>query len=330
MVDILLKRLYGLNALKIEKSVVGAGSDTYFADCAEGKFVVKFPSVSEMNNPETEPKLCEFLLEKGVNVCEFIRNKDGNFLSADDFGRVFHVQKFIDGKVYDMNTAPDWLLLKSAEMLGKIHTALKAYEGLPVGIGADFFRFMTPENALHSYENSLRIARENGDREIEADLLYRIGLMKNFPKYQFEIEKLTCANTHGDYFISQLICGEDRINAVIDWTTACVHPAVWEVVRSYAYAAPECADGVINAEKLADYFKAYLRFSSLNKYDIEAAASLFYYQISVCDYYGQYYSSAADNREIYLHQAVFSTRLMKWFEHNIGGITEDLLNISDR
>ena len=195
MVDILLKRLYGLNVLRIEKSTVGAGSDTYFADCAEGNFVVKFPSVSEMNDPETEPKLCEFLLEKGINVCEFIKNKDGNYLSSDDCGRVFHVQKFFEGRVYELNSAP------------------------------------------------------------------------------------------------------------------------------------ECADGVINAENLAKYFKAYLRFSSLTEYDLKSAAELFYYQISVCDYYGQYYSSAADNREIYLNQAVFSTRLMKWFETHIGEINEILLSI---
>lgn len=216
---------------------------------------------------------------------------------------------------------------ESAEMLGKIHTALKDYEGLNVGIGNDFFKYMTPENALRSYENSLSIARENGDSEIEADLLYRIGLMKKFPKYRFEIDKLTCVNTHGDYFISQLICGEDRINAVIDWTTACVHPAVWEIVRSYVYAAPECADGFINAENLAEYFREYLRFSSLNECDLKSAAEIFYYQISVCDYYGQYYSSAADNREIYLHQAVFSTRLMKWFERHICEITERITNL---
>lgn len=327
MVDILLKKQYGLNVLRIEKSTLGASSDTYFAECIEGKFVVKFPSVSDMNVPEAEPRLCEFLIEMGIKVCEFIRNKGGNFLSEDEDGRFFHVQKFIEGKVYELNFAPDWLLKESAKMLGKIHAALKNYEGLPVGIGADFFKYMTPENALKSYENSLKIACENGDKEIESDLLYRIGLMKNFPKYRFEIDKLTCVSTHGDYFISQFICGDKKINAVIDWTTACVHPAVWEIVRSYVYAAPEAAEGVINAEKLAEYFKEYMRFSRLNKYDLKSAAELFYYQISVCDYYGQYYSSAADNREIYLHQAVFSTKLMKWFERYISEITERISSI---
>ena len=37
----LLKEKYGLELLQIEKSAVGAGSDTYFAACADGKYVVK-------------------------------------------------------------------------------------------------------------------------------------------------------------------------------------------------------------------------------------------------------------------------------------------------
>jgi hypothetical protein len=54
---------------------------------------------------------------------------------------------------------------------------------------------------------------------------------------------------------------------------------------------------------------------------------LFYYQLAVCDYYNQYYQSAAENRNIYLHQARFSTKLMKWFEGNIEHLTEMLLKI---
>lgn len=316
----LLKKHYNLDATSIEKSTVGAGSDTYFAACANGKYVVKFPSVSEINNPESEPKLCEFLLQNGISVCRFIKNAEGEYVTADENGRIFHVQKFIDGALYDWNTAPDWLLWQSAEVLGKIHTALKNYSGLPVGIGADFFRYMTPENALRSYKSTLETARLNGDGEIENDLLYRIELMKRFPKFSFDLERLTLGATHGDYFISQLICGEDKINAVIDWTTACIHPVVWEIMRSYVYAAPECAKGEININKLSEYFRSYCSFARLNEYDLQNAARLFYYQITVCDYYNQYYTSTAANREIYLRQAVFSTRLMKWFEKNIDDV----------
>jgi len=310
----LLKKNYNLEVTKTEKSAVGAGSDTYFVTCDSGKYVVKFPSVSEINNPEAESKFCEFLLEKGISVCKFIKNNCGEYITTDDSGRMFHVQEFVDGTMYDWNSAPDWLLKESAKTLGRIHASLQNYVGLPTGIGENFFKYMTPENALRSYERSIEIARKNGDTKIEKDLLYRIELVNNFSEYNFDLSKLTCGATHGDFFISQLICGEDKINAVIDWTTACVHPLVWEIMRSYVYAAPECANGEIDTCKLRKYFEDYCRYAELNNYDLENAAKLFYYQIAVCDYYNQYYTSKADNREIYLRQAVFSTGLLKWFE----------------
>ena len=319
-----MKKHYGLDTIHVEKSLVGAGSDTYFVEVERKRYVVKFPSVSEINHPEAEPKLCEFLLSQGIPVCRFIKNSCGTWVTPADDGRMFHVQEFISGKLYDWNTAPEWLLKESAELLGKIHRALKNYRGLPVGIGASFFQHMTPENALHSYEKTLAIAREKGDNEIEDDLLYRIDLIKRFPKYYFDMDKLTCQATHGDYFISQLLCGEESIEAVIDWTTACVHPVVWEIMRSYVYAASECADGNIDTAGLSKYFENYCSFAKLNAYDLQQAARLFYYQIAVCDYYHQYYTSTADNREIYLRQAVFSTRLMKWFEKHVEEIADVL------
>lgn len=311
----LLKAHYALTAEDITHAQGGAGSDTYFAQCSEGSFVVKFPAVSEMNSLENEPRLCELLLRNGISVCRFLRNINGEYITQSERG-IFTVQERIVGREYDWNTAPDWLLTDSARTLGKIHAALKGCEGLPVGIGEDFFRYMTPENALHSYENSLKIAEQKGDTDIAADLRYRIALMGRFPRYEFDLARLTRTPTHGDYFISQLICGEDRINAVIDWTTACVHPAVWELMRSYVYAAPECAEGRIDVDRLAQYFRDYCGYSPLSEYDLKMAMPLFFYQIAVCDYYGQYYGSDAANRELFLRQARLSTRLMRWFEEH--------------
>lgn len=314
-----------MNTYHIEKSSVGAGSDTYFVTCKEGKFVVKYPAESNINHPEQEPALCEYLNMQGIPACRFLRNDQGAFLTADENGRLFSVQRFFEGKVYDLNTAPGWLLTESSQMLGKIHAALKDYPGLPVGIGADFFRYMTPPKALNSYRKSLAIAESSGDEAVAADLQYRIGLMQRFPAYTFDLDALTCCASHGDYFLSQILCGEDRINAVIDWTTACVHPVVWEIVRSYVYAAPSCKEGQIDMEEFLGYVAEYRRYASLNEYDLLCMARLFHYQIAVCDYYGQYYASHAHNRHIYLHQAVFSTKLLRWLENNVETLTARLL-----
>lgn len=321
----LLKSHYGLELLSMEKSDLGAGSDTFFVTCTDGKYVVKYPASSEINHPEAEPVLCEYLLAHGIPVCQFLRNREGHFLTTDESGRQFHVQRFIQGKMYDLNTAPDWLLTESAQMLGKIHVALLDYKELPVGIGADFFKYVTPDRASESYKKSLIIAESRGETENAADLEYRIGLMQRFPAYEFDLDRLTCCATHGDYFISQIICGENGINAVIDWTTACVHPVVWEIVRSYVYAAPSCKDGQIDMDAFLRYVAAYRKFASLNEYDLLCMARLFYYQIAVCDYYGQYYASTAGNREIYLHQAVFSTKLLRWFESHVETLTAKLI-----
>lgn len=310
----LLKELYSLDLMEFRKSSVGAGSDTYFVTCNDGKYVVKYPALSEINHPEREPALCEYLNRQGIPACQFLRNRKGEFLTADETGRQFHVQRFIAGKMYELNEAPDWLLTESARMLGKIHTALRDYHELPTGIGADFFRFMTPDRALRSYQKSLMTAEDLNDAALIADLKYRIGLMERFPAYEFDLEKLTCCATHGDYSISQLLCGDGKINAVIDWTTACVHPVVWEIMRSYVYAATSCKDGQIDMEEFINYVAAYREYAPLNAYDLSSMVWLFYYQIAVCDYYGQYFTSTADNRHIYLHQAVFSTKLLRWLE----------------
>lgn len=316
---------YGLEVLRMEKSSVGAGSDTFFVTCADGKYVVKYPAASDINHPEAEPELCEYLNAHGIPACQFIKNRDGHFLTTDESGRQFHVQRFIEGKMYDLNAAPDWLMSESAQMLGKIHTALREYPGLPTGIGADFFKYMTPERALESYEKSLLIAESRGDLAIAEDLRYRIGLMQRFPSYEFDLDRLTCCATHGDYFISQIIFGEGKINAVIDWTTACIHPVVWEIVRSFVYAAPSCKDGQIDIGKFLRYVEDYRKFATLSEYDLLCMARLFYYQIAVCDYYGQYYASTADNRHIYLHQAVFSTKLLRWLEEHVETLTARLI-----
>ena len=318
-----LKKMYGLEPVSVEHSAAGAGSDTYFVNCTDGKYVVKYPASSGINHPEQEPELCEYLNHHGIPCCRFLRKNTGEFLTSDTHGRLFHVQRFIEGRMYDWHEAPEWLLKQSAQMLGRIHTALKGYQGLPVGIGADFFQYMTTERALKSYENSLAIAKNRGDTDIISDLQYRIELMKRFPKQEFDLDMLTCSATHGDFFISQILCGDGKINAVIDWTTACVHPVVWEIARSYVYAAPSCKNGEIDKDEFARYVSEYRKFAALNDADLRCMVSLFYYQIAVCDYYGQYYASTAGNRHIYLRQAVFSTKLLRWLD---GAYWGDVMN----
>lgn len=54
---------------------------------------------------------------------------------------------------------------------------------------------------------------------------------------------------------------------------------------------------------------------------------IFYYQIAVCDYYHQYYSSTAENSNLFLKQARFSTQLMRWFDQNLDELKYQLVKM---
>lgn len=148
------------------------------------------------------------------------------------------------------------------------------------------------------------------------------------PAYEFDINKFSCGNTHGDYMISQLIWLGEKINGVIDWTCACRHPYIWEIVRSYVFMAPEARQGELNIEALIRYIVNYMEFGSLNTYDIENAGKLFYYFLAVCNFYGQYYDSISENGHIYLKQAYMSSRLLVWFEKHIDELNDKLCELS--
>lgn len=321
-------KMYGIEIDEMERSDCGAGSLVYLVTSGADKYVVKYPSENDMNHPELEPKICEHLLACKIPVCEFIKNQQGLVISVDENGRRFHVQKYIEGTRYEYNAAPVSLQKISAQILAKIHVSMKNMPLLPEGIGQAFFQYRTPETTRKSYENTVKIAIEKGDTEIANRIRSNLNIVSKFPNYTFDISKFSTGNTHGDYMISQLLWSDNTIVGVIDWTTACCHPYVWEIVRSYVFMAPECNYGEINMDALLDYIKEYMTIGQLNSYDIENAGKLFYYFLAVCDFYGQYYQSLTKNREIYLKQANLASGLLVWFKNNSNQLTEKLVKLA--
>lgn len=149
-------KLYDIEIETMEISGNGAGGLTYFVQAEDKRFVVKYPSDNEMNNPDVEIRVCEELLNKGIPACRFIPNKQGKMISTDENGRRFTVQHFYEGITYDYNEAPAHLQAQSASFLAKIHEAMKDIENIPVGIGADFFAYRKPEymkcGSLNTYD----------------------------------------------------------------------------------------------------------------------------------------------------------------------------------
>ena len=86
--------------------------------------------------------------------------------------------------------------------------------------------------------------------------------------------------------------------------------------------------GEINIKSLMDYISEYMKFGSLNTYDVENAGNLFFYFLAVCNFYAQYYESISVNRFIYLQQADMASRLLLWFEKHIDELNDKLRELS--
>lgn len=306
-----LMQEWGIDVLRAHRMTTGVGGDTFMVESSQGKFIYKIADANDMNHPEAEPEICDFLHSKGIAVSEFQRNRLGSFVSLYDGNRVSHVQKYIEGKVFSMNEGPGWFMAQAPILLGEIHNELRGYRELPVGIGKDFFRYMTPESVKNSYLNSYEVAKQNRELEILDDLEFRLRFVQKMPDWKFDLEKLTYCNSHGDYTVNQIICGENKINAVIDWTCACRHPVIWEITRSFFYAEPSCAEGKIDEAKFRDYVDRYISVATLNQYDKDNLLKLYFYQLAVCDYYSQYLSVDENRKEEYLVQAKFATNVLK-------------------
>ncbi|NLB15274.1 MAG: hypothetical protein GX827_00475 [Clostridiales bacterium] len=102
------------------------GTEIYKIDTDKGEYIVKaMPSGMELS--ECEGLVTEYLAGKEIKTARLRRSRQGGFIvKASD--RQITVQEFIKGRTYEVSTAPDWLMTKSAETLGKINAVLSEYD----------------------------------------------------------------------------------------------------------------------------------------------------------------------------------------------------------
>lgn len=248
-----------------------------------------------MNHPETEPVVAEQLERAAIPVPRFYQTVMGNYV-WESRGKLFHLQQFIPGSVYARHTAPAWLLWDSAELLGQIQCALSQLPALPDGMGVDWYKNYQAESVRDSYQHTETLAEQMGQPSLANDAHYRFTVLPLLDGLKFDFERLTCRNTHGDYHVGQLICDEEGIQAVIDLTSACVHPVIWELIRAYTFAAPECREGEINAGRLKEYVARYLKYAALTSYDLRRMPYFYFYQLLRGNYIQQFFDADATGK----------------------------------
>lgn len=294
------------------------GTEIYLINTDKGKYIVKALPLY-MSNVKNEGELTEYLYDNGLNVARFLKCKNGAYVAkVNDFQ--FTIQRFIEGETLCFNTAPDWVMEKSAEFLGLAATLLKNYEGLPLRFGKDFCKGKTVCKKMWRYKKELSKAKRSKNTEIAPIWEEQIKHLKRISKFKIDTQKLTYTNSHGDYHIGQVIVNENEM-AVIDWSSACCLPICLDVITSYAFSSPTCSEGMIDVDGLKRYIRLFAEKFPLNDYDIKMMPYMFYFWHCMCNYRPDEYADMADG---YKPLAELIRNLLNWLYDNVENLSEQL------
>ena len=296
------------------------GTEIFLLETGNSKYIVKTMPLC-MDGVENEGYITEYLLNHGVKVARLLKTNDGRYsVQANDMQ--FHVQEFIEGETLKVNTAPDWFLEKSADILGKIHQILKSYDELKINFGEYFFNLSTVDGAIQHYSVKLDEALQQKEPSMIFDLEERIRHLKRLSEFDIDVTKMTYTNSHGDFHIGQII-KQDRELTVIDWTSACKLPASLEIIMSYTTADPECKYGKIDGERLKKYISGYLKHATLSEYDLQIMPYIFYFQQIICHYPPPYDFVAESYKPI----CDLINRFTNWLYENVDTLSKELCKI---
>lgn len=294
------------------------GTEIYLINADTPKYIVKVMPL-HFENIENEGLLTEFLYHCGHKVARLLKSRGGKYvIKTPEFQ--FTVQEYIEGKTLPINSAPKWFLDKSADFLGKTTLALKDYAPLPLRFGRDFFAADTAIKKKQQYINELEKAKESGDPNFVSIWEEQIRHLERISKFQIDTNRLTYANSHGDFHIGQVIV-KDHDFTVIDWSSACRLPVCLDVITSYVFASPNCREGAIDAKGLKNYIEIYTKHFPLREYDIEAMLYVLYFWHCICNYRPD---ELACISKTYQPIASLIQKLLNWLYKNVEELSEAL------
>jgi len=171
-------------------------SKVYLIESVTKKYALK--EMAPDNKLEDEGSLISFLLSKEVKVPKIYHTTAGHHTFTNN-GLQYILYEFIEGTTFDLNTAPQWLLTKSAQTLGRIHNALTDYKQMLIEIGLEIFSEEELASETQFITDKIKKSIEENDIQLTAALNERLKHIKKISKVKFDCAKFTYVNTHGDF-----------------------------------------------------------------------------------------------------------------------------------
>ena len=331
-ISALLSNEYGLTLIDCVNLAFGS-ANCYKILCKEGEFFLKeYQSIFTTEKVNKEADIVEYLISNKFPVAGFIKANNGcNCVMCED--HVISVQDYIEGKTY-LNDLPHALLTEEAKYLGVMHSLLKDY---PMERSMDYSwaKGFSSQGISQKFNALLSALDENPSdpnyEKIHDDLVFKRQLMDLIDDWKEYFKGITYTSTHGDYTACQLICDEDNIKAIIDFSSAECIPAVWEIMRSYIQSGGVSRSGsCFDIEDFSIYVKEYMKYSPLTKGDLEAMPYIYLFQLAQSSYgYKEYLVTKSENREALLDFAFWRTDICREIYQKAKAISEALVGNED-
>lgn len=330
----LLSQNYGIHLVSMQKLKLGTANCFRVYDGDRYFFLKEFQSSFSENAVIREAKLCDFLSNAGIPTTHFYKTNGDEFVIKYQ-GHMICLEEYIDGQTYGYDDLPSHLLLQVGEMLGKLHHALKNYP-LPMDMSDKWTGSFSADHVRAQYDALIKIAENNPNdkntNRIIEDLQYKKQLADRLEEYKKYYEGITYSSSHGDYQGCQLIFDENKIKAIIDFSSATCLPVTWEIMRSFVQSSKDCrARAKIDVASFCEYVREYMKNFPLTKTDMIAMPYVYLFQLARSKYgYPQYLNSDSEDREGLLQFAFWRTQMCREVEVNAEAISNELLKLLEK
>ncbi len=326
----LLKEKYALSVKEVQKTELGSANCFRINDGKNDYFLKEFQARFLIEDLIREAQLLDHLAEKGIPVARIIKTKTQEYAFEYE-GHMISLQEYIQGQCYGYNDFPKELLPQTAAMLGKIHTALRNYS-LPSGMDQEWLSSYDAEKLCREYDELIEIAKPEDPyyQQLLEDFQYKKALTVRCTEYLEYYQGVTYNATHGDYQGCQLICENNEIKAVIDFSSAKSLPVVWEIMRSYVQSSNDARnEAVIDIQGLCGYVKEYMKYAALTEKDLKAMPYVYLFQLARSKYgYKEYLTTDSEDREGLIRFAFWRTQMCREVEEKAEEIAENLAELA--
>ena len=320
----LLKDKYGLNINSVRKINKGSANIYKIIDNNNELYILKeFQLKYNKDDIDKEISIIRFLKDKGLKVPKYNKLLNGKYSFINE-GHIVVLQQFIEGYSKSKNKGTMEQTIESATYLGKIVKELENYPH-EINFKKENWFNLNFDTSIENYKKLINMVKEDKYKDkIIDDLNEKIHMLEELKKIDFDnIEKVSIKFTHGDYSVMQFIYLEDKINSIIDFVSACDMPIIWEIIRSYSYIYYKNKNGKFDVEGFLPYIKEYLKYSKLNKYDLEYMPYIYLIQLLNSSFgYKQYIES--NNLDL-LKFAFYRTNICRHLFLNAKKISATLL-----